>query len=119
MIPFREENNITKNVEVFPDEASRETMVQDFPAKTRDLESSKKNKEHEAKKYWADQVLVKQIKIKLAQWKFGEPHASLSVCVPCVLGVASEIPPCRASVAAAVTYGCFVASGFCGGLGSI
>lgn len=43
MIPFREENNITKNVEVFPDEASRETMVQDFPAKTRDLESSKKN----------------------------------------------------------------------------
>lgn len=39
MIFFREENNITKTVEIFLGEASRETsMVKDFPAMTRHLE---------------------------------------------------------------------------------
>lgn len=46
MIPFREENNIAKTVEVLLDAVSRETpafLVQASLAMTRDLESSKKN----------------------------------------------------------------------------
>lgn len=44
MIPFREENNIAKAVEVLLDAAPRSiSMVQVFPAMAKDLESNKMN----------------------------------------------------------------------------